>query len=88
MFRAEKDPQAILDYSIDWTSWLGLDTIQTSTWMVPTGITKPSDSLVGALATVWLSGGTVGTSYIVTNRVVTAGGRTDERSITVRVIDK
>ena len=81
-----KDPQAVLDYTIDWTKWLDevSDTIATSTWTVPTGLTKVTESNTSKLATVWLSGGTVGTNYTVTNRITTAGGRTDDRSITTR----
>jgi hypothetical protein len=57
----EKDPDAVLDYAIDWTDRLGSDTISTSTWTVPSGITKDSDNKTTAKTTIWLSGGTVGT---------------------------
>jgi hypothetical protein len=72
-----KDPDAVLDYQVDWSAWLGVDTISTSTWVVPTGITKNSDTKTTTTATIWLRGGTAGTLYLVTNRIVTAGGRTD-----------
>jgi hypothetical protein len=39
----------------------------------------------GTVTTVWLSGGVAGTDYLVTVRIVTDGGRTDERSLTIRV---
>ena len=83
-----KDPNAVLDYQIDWETWLDSDTISTSTWTVPTGITKDSDTNSTTTTTIWLSGGTAGTSYTLLNRVVTAGGRTDDRSITIIVREK
>jgi hypothetical protein len=83
-----KDPNAVLDYLIDWSPWLGADTIVTSTWIVPTGITKNSDTKTNTTTTVWLSGGTAGTKYPLTNRVVTAGARTDDRTITINVKER
>ena len=80
-----KDPQAVLDYQINWASWLGVDTISTSTWTLPTGITKASDTRTTTTTTIWLSGGTDGSSYNLVNTIVTAGGRTEERTITIVV---
>lgn len=86
-FTAEaKDPAAVLDYAIDWSEWLGADTIATSTWTVPSGVTKGADSHTTTTATVWISGGRQGSSpYVITNRITTAAGRTDERSIEIPV---
>lgn len=89
-----KDPSAVLDYRQDWSAWLaalpveGSDTIATSTWIVPTGITKNSDSHDGTSATIWLSGGTANTNYRLTNRITTAGGRTDDRTFIVTVRER
>lgn len=83
-----KDPDAVLDYSIDWTTWLAGDTISTSTWTVPAGITKDSDSSTTTSTTVWLSGGSLGQNYKLTNRIVTAGGRTEDRSVEIQVRDR
>jgi len=83
-----KDPNAVLDYSIDWTRWLAGDQIATSVWLVATGLTKVADSKTASSATVWLSGGTAGQSYTVTNRITTAGGRTEDRSFTIRVEER
>lgn len=80
-----KDPNAVLDYIVDWSDWLGSDTISSSSFTVPTGLTEDSDSNTTTTATVWLSGGTPGEDYEVTNRIVTAGGRTEDRTITIRV---
>jgi hypothetical protein len=78
----QKDPNAHLDYERDWTPWLAADedTIVTSTWIVPAGMTMTSESHTTTTATVWLSGGTVGESYTVVNRITTAAGRIDDRS--------
>lgn len=83
-----KDPNATLDYEIDWAAWLDGDTISTSTWIVPSGITDGTKSNTSTTTTIWLSGGAAGERYRITNRITTAGGRTDDRSITVRVANK
>lgn len=84
-----KDPDAVLDYQIDWSSWLATgETIATSTWTVSTGITKDSDSNDTTSATIWLSGGTAGTSYTCTNQIVTNQSRTEERTIRIDVRER
>ena len=75
----------ILDYTFNWADWLGVDTIATATWTVPTGLTKASQSNTTTTATAWLSGGKVGATYQVTCSITTAGGRTDARTIEIRV---
>jgi hypothetical protein len=86
-----KDPSAKLDYQVDWSSWLAAsETISTSTWVVQSGITQttPSPSNTTTTATIWLSGGTAGTEYTITNHIVTNQGREDERSFVVNVQDR
>ncbi len=80
-----KDPDSVLDYTIDWSAWLGDDTIATSTFLVSDGLTKNSDSKTTTMTLVWLSGGTAGNNYSVTNRIVTSSGRTADRSFRVWV---
>lgn len=80
-----KDPDEVLDYGFDWAAWLEGDTITSSTWVVPVGLTKGSDTFDATSTTVWLSGGVSGSVYTVLNRVVTAGGRTAERALRIRV---
>ena len=79
-----KDPDAILDYAFNWALWLGTDVISTSTWILDTGLTKVSDTNTSTLATVWISGGTADATYNITNRITTAGGRTEDRSFSIR----
>lgn len=83
-----KDPDSVLDYVIDWSDWLDGDTISTSTWATPSGITKDSDSNNTTTTTIWLSGGTLGKTYRITNRIVTAAGRTADETFKVKMINK
>ncbi len=76
-----KDPHATLDYGVDWSAWLGADTIESVAWSVPAGLTKTAESNTDTVAYVWLSGGTAGTTYQVVCRVTTTGGRTDDRTL-------
>lgn len=80
-----KDPDAVLDYVVNWATWLDGDTISTSAFTVPAGITKDSESNTTTTATVWLSGGTAGTWYAILNRITTAAGRTNDQTIYVQV---
>jgi hypothetical protein len=78
-----------LDFELDWSAWLPEgDTITSTEWIVPDGITKGSDTHTTTTATVWLSGGTVNTSYPVTCRITTAQGRTDDRTIRLTIRDR
>jgi len=85
----KKDPDAVLDWVWDWNEWLDEgETITTSTFVVTVGLTVDSETNTTKTATVWLSGGTAGQVYQVTNRITTSGGRTDDRSITIRVTER
>ena len=86
--RFTKDPDAHLNYTIDWSEWLVTDTISTSTWTVPTGITKDSDTNSTTTTTIKLSGGTVGEKYEIVNHVVTAAALEDDRTIVITIREK
>jgi len=89
----DKDPDAELNYVMDWTLWLGDDAeISVSEWI----ITGPDSDLVvdsdeimaGSLKTqAFLSGGTLGRAYTLTNRITTneTPDRIDDRSVTLRI---
>ena len=83
-----KDPDATKDYQALWAEWLKTDTISASTWIVPTGITKLSDSFTTTTATIWLTGGTLGRTYKVVNRVATVGGRTEDQTLIFHIVPK
>ena len=46
-----KDPNAKLDYRVDWSAWLNGDTVATVAWTVPTGLTKTSETNTTTAAT-------------------------------------
>jgi hypothetical protein len=84
----KKDPDEVLDYTVYWASRLVDDeTISDSTWIVPTGITEDSSSLSSPSATIWLSGGTAGTAYMLVNRITTSAGRTYEQAFRINCRD-
>ena len=84
-----KDPQAVLDYLIDWTPWLNGDTIIDSSFSVnSTNLIIDSSSFTTSSATVWLSGGIIGETYIVTNHITTFAGREDDHSFRIIIKDK
>lgn len=84
-----KDPDELLDYTLDWSGRLaGDDTIATSVWTVPSGITNEDEEKTGTSTTLWLSGGTEGQSYSFLNRVTTAGGRIMDQTVTLKLKSK
>lgn len=81
-----KDPDAKLDYGFDWTNWIdGTDTITNTSWTVPTGIINDNTDLQGAIAIIWLSGGTLDDTYNITCKITTANGRIDERTFAITI---
>lgn len=88
-----KDPQTRVDYSIDWgASYLHGQTIATSQWSVnpdePGGIGIDVSSHDAQRAAVTLTGGLPGHIYRVDNRVTLSNGRSDQRSLTLRVEER
>lgn len=91
-----KDPDALLDYKVDWTLFLGTDHIvsaQTSvrqsnptatsagTIRIPTA-TVSSNNLSHI---IWASAGTVDYEYTLTSRIWTSGGRRNDQSFIIRI---
>ena len=84
-----KDPSAVLDYVFDWTEWLATgETITDHTITADTGITVDSSTESDGKVTVWLSGGTAGQNYKVACKITTSAGRTDERTIWIKVVER
>ena len=86
-----KDPNAVLDYTFDFTDWLATasDSIASASFPVTVGVVVNSSGVVaGKRVTAWISGGTVWSPASVTVRVVTSGGRTDERTINFKITER
>lgn len=82
-----KDPNATLDFSVDWSRWLQTnETISAVTWTVATGITNTLTSNTNTAATIWLSGGTAGVTYSITCKITTNQTRIDQRTFSVAVV--
>ena len=79
-----KDPDAVLDYSFDWTDWMDgvTDTID-SVVITASGVAVDSIVPSGDVVTVWVSGGTPGEVATVTCSVTTNStpARKDDRTI-------
>jgi hypothetical protein len=87
-----KGPDSRLPFTVDWSAWLAHeddDEIDSAEWLVE-GVTLDSPPPIHAegKATAWLSGGTLGAVHPATCRIVTVGGRTDERTLLIRIEER
>ena len=93
-----KDPGSTLDYVIQWSEWLGSDSISSVAYAItseaessPTLTTSTAisglaaTSTTGTTSTIVLTAGTSGVVYTVTCTMITSGGRTVKRSFRVKV---
>ena len=88
-----KDPNAVLDYTIDWTDWLAdiTDTIAAIDVDVD-GVTLDDSTHDDTTVTIWISGGTVGTRGQARVRITTTGTgaqpRTDDRTVYFKIKER
>ena len=77
-----KDPDAVLDYTLDLSDWLTdiTDTLSALT-VTGDGVTIDSSVIDGSDCIAWISGGVVGQPASATFRFTTVGGRTDDRTM-------
>ena len=87
-----KDPEARVDYAIDWGLYLDGQTVVDSGWTVAPdeegGVAIEEDSFALDQTAVRLSGGMAGHSYQVSNQVTLSDGSADARSLIVRVEER
>jgi uncharacterized phiE125 gp8 family phage protein len=87
-----KRPAEVRTYQIDWSDFLGSDTIATRT-IVAVGVTVDNGGGQGVIdagnkgITLKLSGGTSGTLARITNTIVTAAGETEVEKIVLWISD-
>lgn len=94
-----KDPNEVLNFGIAWTDrlWPGA-TVSSADWDVEAGLTEVNASINGSSLTyrgvthaantvtiVQLSGGTIGTRYLVTCHATMSSGEVLDQSFTVDV---
>jgi hypothetical protein len=97
---ANKDPDEILDYSVDWSRFLGTATISSVTWSVDNasnvktaitagntvnGIQNVSQTNTSTVATINLGLGTLNEEYKFYCRITDNTGSIAERVIKIRI---
>ena len=83
-----KDPDETLDYTVDWTEFLGADTIHSVTWTVPVGIVNVTTNFTDTTATIWISGGTLGSRYMINCMITSHANRIGDRSFVIKIQQK
>lgn len=84
---APVDPDAIVDYAMDWTQWLAGDNLDTVAWTITNG-TEASSSNTTKVATVFIQSATPGKWVSMRCEITTTGGRTEHRTIKARAREK
>ena len=99
--KLKKDPDAILDYLVDFASktnsngkedylQVGEVILTATSFASSPDITIISTTKINADTSVllWVSGGLLNQLYTITVRVVTSLGRTDDRSFQLQIVEK
>jgi hypothetical protein len=91
----EKDTEARLFYTFDWSQWLPAnDTLATVSYSIAARANDPdpleieSEGIVGTKTYVELSNGQEGKSYVVTAQITTGQGLIDRRFFRVKVLQR
>jgi hypothetical protein len=91
----DKDPYAILDYTLDFVDWMPQgDTITSATVTAQTisGDAAPlavdSTAVTDYTVTANISAGTAGNTYNVEYKIVTTNGLQDSRNFRIKVIER
>tara|TARA_B100000035_G_scaffold243073_1_gene211566 strand:+ start:199 stop:519 length:321 start_codon:yes stop_codon:yes gene_type:complete len=100
----EKDPDETADFSVDWSRFLGADSLVSAQWFIDdangtktgplsngttvNGLQFIAPTTSGNVATARFAGGTNNLRYKTTCRITSAQGLTYERSITLPVRDR
>lgn len=80
-----KDPDSRLDYTNDWSSFLGDDIILSSSWEFSADLESDLTSFADDSTTIWLAGGELGNVYPIVNRIVTNAGRIVDRTFYIQI---
>jgi hypothetical protein len=82
-----KDPDEVLDYSVNWASRLvSLESISSHTVSVISGsVTINSSSHTADVVSLWLSAGTSGEQCKILCRIITNQGRVMDQTVGLRI---
>lgn len=81
-----KSPADVNPWQFDWSEYLAVgETITASQWITTAGLTLSSQSATATTTSVWVSGGTSGATYLVTNRINTTTGQQFDWSFQVSI---
>jgi hypothetical protein len=78
-----KHPAATTRFVVDWTLWLGADTISSVVWTITGALTQVSTSFTTLAATIFVSGGVLGDVVTINCKITTAAGRVNDFSFQV-----
>lgn len=91
----EKDPAAVLVYSLNWNDWIETnETVATSVMTVstiagdPNAMTIKTSGLTANVSYAELQAGSAGNVYTVTNTITTSDGAVDARRFRVKVVNR
>lgn len=91
-FSCKKDPNALRKYTISWSRWLASQSdgeqLDGSEWIVPEGLTLVQEAFDTTKVVLWLSGGTLGATYQVVNRITTNIGQIEDATIEIFMEEK
>jgi hypothetical protein len=93
-----KDPNDFFEIQALWTSWMGsdgsTDTLSSATWVNSTDNTITASTALMSYSTsagthtVWLAGGTAGSTNEFTSRITTSSSRVKDFTIKVTVKER
>jgi hypothetical protein len=85
-----RDPRSRLPVEIDWSAWLAQEgtTLASSTWSADAGLTLDTPANDATSASVFVSSGLAGTSYVLRNTIAGTNGVIDSRSLRIVCRDR
>jgi hypothetical protein len=86
-----KDPDATLDYTLDWSGWLTENESLINADIEISGATLVQTQLTNRMVTAWISGGSVGRTISLRYRITTDSSpvhRVDDRTLLISVAER
>jgi hypothetical protein len=90
-YRYSKDPDAELDYQLDWSDWLADGESIIDLDVTVAGLTLLTSGFTATTTTAWVSGGVVGANGSIEFRITTDSAplsRIDDRTLILRIAER